>query len=281
MERMALATVEAARELFQAFYAVVCTSGTLEPIPAFVQMAGLPEKTVCHTVPPPYSSENLAAFVCRGVTTSLEKRSMWMFRKIVRRIGEVVRYTPTNVGVFASSYEVLEGLLEAGLGEELEKPIFVERRGVSFAECEKMLAEFRSCAERGGGVLVGVQGGKLSEGTDFPGKEMESVVVVGVPYAQPTKRVKLRVEYYDQLYPGKGVEYGYIIPAMRKAAQSAGRALRGAEDRAVIVFMDYRFSTPYCRRLLPSWVRKNLVVVEDEDGALAERVIRFFRENPR
>ena len=244
-------------------------------------MDGLPEKTVCHAVPPPYSSENLAAFVCRGVTTSLEKRSMWMFRKIVRRIGEVVRYTPTNVGVFASSYEVLEGLLEAGLGEELEKPIFVEKKGVSFAECEKMLAEFRSCAERGGGVLVGVQGGKLSEGTDFPGKEMESVVIVGVPYAQPTKRVKLRVEYYDRLYPGKGVEYGYIIPAMRKAAQSAGRALRGAEDRAVMVFMDYRFSTPYCRRLLPSWIRENLVVVEDEDGALAEKVIHFFREKPR
>ena len=89
------------------------------------------------------------------------------------------------------------------------------------------------------------------------------------------------MEYYDRLYPGKGVEYGYIIPAMRKAAQSAGRALRGAEDRAVMVFMDYRFSTPYCRRLLPSWIRENLVVVEDEDGALAEKVIHFFREKPR
>ena len=35
-------------------------------------------------------------------------------------------------------------------------------------------------------MFLGVQGGRTSEGVDFPGNQMNSVVVVGIPYAEPT-----------------------------------------------------------------------------------------------
>ncbi len=39
----------------------------------------------------------------------------------------------------------------------------------------------------------------------------------------------------------RGMDYGYIYPAMTKALQSAGRGIRSETDRGAIIFMDERF----------------------------------------
>jgi len=46
--------------------------------------------------------------------------------------------------------------------------------------------------------------------------------------------------------PGFSREYGYISPAMKKASQAAGRPIKTLDDKAAMIFLDYRFSTPYC-----------------------------------
>ena len=86
-----------------------------------------------------------------------------------------------------------------------------------------MVQDFKACGGKGGAVFLGVQGGRTSEGVDFPGNQMNSVIVVGVPYAEPTPRVKAQIDYYDKRFPGFGREYGYILPAMKKASQAAGQ----------------------------------------------------------
>lgn len=108
---------------------------------------------------------------------------------------------------------------------------------------------------------------------------MESVVVVGVPYAEPTPRVKAQIEYYDKCFPGLGREYGYVLPAMKKASQAAGRPIRTLEDRGAIVFLDYRFSTSYCRGFLPSWITSGMQTVPNEKGALAIELGGFFKNH--
>jgi DNA excision repair protein ERCC-2 len=45
---------------------------------------------------------------------------------------------------------------------------------MSSKENEKMVAEFKACADGDGAVLLGVQGGRSSEGVDFPGNQMNS-----------------------------------------------------------------------------------------------------------
>jgi len=106
---------------------------------------------------------------------------------------------------------------------------------------------------------------------------MNSVIVVGVPYAEPTPRVKAQIEYYEKRFPQRGREYGYILPAMKKASQAAGRPIRTLEDRGAIVFLDYRFATSYCRGFLPSWLSNSLKVVPDKEGILAEEICGFFK----
>jgi DNA excision repair protein ERCC-2 len=106
---------------------------------------------------------------------------------------------------------------------------------------------------------------------------MNSVVVVGLPYAEPTPRVKAQIEYYDKRFPGYGREYGYILPAMKKASQAAGRPIRTLEDKGAIIFLDYRFSAAYCKSFLPAWVTNGMKILPDKAGVLATEVSNFFR----
>jgi len=258
-------------------YCTISVSGTLMPIDAYIKVVGLPRKTGRCSLPSPFPEDHILTLVCIGVTTSMEKRNPEMYRKMVRRVSEVVQFTPANVGVFVVSYDVLQGLLEAGLKEAIDKPLFCEEQFMPSRKNDQLLSEFRSHAEAGGAVLLGVQGGRNSEGEDYPGNEMNSVVVVGVPYARPLPRIDAQVRYYERRFPGHGHEYGYIIPALKKASQATGRPIRTLEDRGAIILLDYRFSTAFCRKYLPAWVNRNMKVLPDEDGTIAGELTAFFK----
>jgi len=199
-----------------------------------------------------------------------------MYKLLVKRVAEVVRYTPANVGVFTPSYEVLDALLEAGLKKAIDKPLLSEQRGMPSHKNDQLISRFKSHAKQGGAVLLGVQGGRSSEGADYPGDQMNAVVVVGVPYAEPSPRIDAQIEYYEDLFPGHGREYGYVLPALKKASQAAGRPIRGLEDRGAIIFLDYRFATSYCQRFLPLWIRRGMKTLPDEDGSIAKELMLFF-----
>jgi DNA excision repair protein ERCC-2 len=176
------------------------------------------------------------------------------------------------------SYQVTKSLLSEGLQEALEKPLFYERQGMTSKANEKLVADFKEYALTGGAVFLGVQGGRTSEGVDFPGNQMNSVIIIGVPYAEPTPRVKAQISYYEKRFPTLGREYGYVLPAMKKASQCAGRPIRTLEDKAAIVFLDYRFASGYCKRFLPAWVLRDLKVLPAADGVLAKEIQRFFSQ---
>ena len=277
LEIVALDPSKVTQPVFSSTYANVIMSGTLQPLEAFARITRLPESTVKFLAPSPFPKDHVFSAVCLGVTTSMEKRTPAMYRTMIERINEVVNSTPTNTGIFAASFEVLNSLLAEGVENTLLKPLFHERRGMTSKANEKMVSDFKACGDKGGAVFLGVQGGRTSEGVDFPGNQMNSVVVVGVPYAEPTPRVKAQIEYYNKCFPGLGREYGYVLPAMKKASQAAGRPIRTLDDRGAIVFLDFRFATNYCRSFLPSWITKGMKVLPDKKDVLATEVSNFFR----
>lgn len=276
LEIVALDPAKITAPVFSAVYSTICMSGTLEPLRSYTRITRLPEPTLCKAVPSPFPREHILTLVCCGVTTAMQQRTADMYRKMVKRIAEVVRYTPANVGVFTASYEVLERLLDVGLKNAVEKPVFAEYRGMSSRENDHLISKFKSYAKREGAVLLGVQGGRSSEGADYPGDQMNSVTVVGVPYAEPTPRIKAQIRYYEKCFPGHGREYGYVLPALKKASQTAGRPIRTLKDRGAIIFLDYRFATRYCRQFLPSWVKRGMKTLPDEDGAIAQELMLFY-----
>lgn len=281
LEIVALDPSKITQPVFSACYSNIVMSGTLQPIEAYKRITKLPENTVECVVPSPFPREHILSLACLGVTTALADRTPTMYQTIIERITEVVQNTPANTGVFAASFDVLNSLIQAGLSQAIDKPLFSESRGMSSKANETMVSKFKESAEKDGAVFLGVQGGRTSEGVDFPGDQMNSVIIVGIPYAEPTPRVKAQIEYYEKRFPRLGREYGYVLPAMKKASQAAGRPIRTLEDMAAIIFMDYRFTTNYCRSFLPLWVRQDIKTIPDKAGELAQEVYDFFNHQSR
>jgi DNA excision repair protein ERCC-2 len=278
LEVSALDPSKVTMPVFSSTYANVVMSGTLQPLDAYAKITKMPEDTIQHIACSPFPREHILSVVCCGVTTAMEHRTSEMYQTLIQRIQEVVRNTPVNTGIFTASYEVSRSLLAEGLQDALEKPLFFERRGMTSKANEKLVTEFKEHALTGGAVFLGVQGGRTSEGVDFPGNQMNSVIIIGVPYAEPTPRVKAQIAYYEKEFPTHGREYGYLLPAMKKASQCAGRPVRTLEDRGAIVFLDHRFASQYCRNFLPSWVLREFKVLPAKDGLLTQEIQRFFSQ---
>ena len=259
-------------------HATISMSGTLAPVEAYRDVIGLPKDTVIRQYSSPFPEENIIALAVKGVTTKETYRKQEMYRKISELVAEIAGAVPANVGVFAASHEVLEGLLDAGIENLLPKPLFHESREMSSSENDRLIRDFKSYAKRGGAVLLAVQGGRSSEGADYPGDEMNASVVVGIPYAKPTKRNEAVIRYYEAQFPGRGRSYAYYMPAHRRMSQAAGRAHRLVTDKAAIIFLDWRVTTPFVRRSLPSWIRERLEVLPDRRGVIAERLLSFFNK---
>jgi DNA excision repair protein ERCC-2 len=277
LEIVALDPAKVTSPVFSFTYSNIIMSGTLQPLEAYARITRLPENTVQCVVPSPFPKEHILSRVCLGVSTAMEKRTPFMYQTMIKRINEVVQNTPANTGIFTASFGVLNSLIAEGLEAALDKPLFHERRGMSSKANEKIVADFKACGEGDGAVFLGVQGGRTSEGVDFPGNQMNSVIVVGVPYAEPTPRVKAQISYYETCFPKLGREYGYVLPAMKKASQAAGRPVRRLEDRGAIVFLDYRFATSYCRSFLPSWISNEMKVLPFSDNVLGREIQGFFK----
>ncbi|MCL5876498.1 MAG: DEAD/DEAH box helicase family protein [Candidatus Bathyarchaeota archaeon] len=276
LEIVALDPAKITEPVFSSTYANVIMSGTLQPLEAYARINKLPENTVRFLAPSPFPKEHVFSAVCLGVSTSMDQRTPKMYQTMIDRINEVVNSTPTNTGIFAASFQVLNALLSEGLEQQLLKPLYYEKSGMTSKVNEKLVHDFKECGDKGGAVFLGVQGGRTSEGVDFPGNQMNSVVVVGVPYAEPTPRVRAQIDYYEDRFPSRGREYGYILPAMKKACQAAGRPIRTLDDKGAIVFLDFRYATAYCKSFIPSWVTNGMKILPDKPDVLAQEIRDFF-----
>ncbi|MHA1218090.1 MAG: helicase C-terminal domain-containing protein, partial [Candidatus Heimdallarchaeaceae archaeon] len=220
---------------------------------------------------------NHVTLVVDKISSKLEDRIPATFLKMLEVITETVESTPKNVGVFCASYVIMRSILETGLERAISKPLFIAHQGMSSRENDKLIQDFKNESRKKGGVLISVLGGRSSEGSDYPGGEMQSVIIVGIPYARPTPTVKASIDYLEKQFPTKGREFGYNIPAITRAAQAAGRPIRSLEDYAVIMLLDYRFARHYYKKHLPVWLKDNLHLVQPEKEILHSKIKQFYQ----
>jgi DNA excision repair protein ERCC-2 len=228
--------------------------------------------------PSPFERRNILSVITNGINTGKNNRTPPMYEKIIHRIEEVIHSTPANVGIFCASYTILRGLQMNGMNSMLRrsgKEICEERPENSAAKNSQLLKRFKRASLDQGGVLLGVCGGRNSEGEDYPGDFMNSVIIVGIPYHLPTPRVDAKIKYYNKAFRGQGWVFGYLYPAMQRANQASGRPIRRETDRGVIIFMDERFK----ERIgwISDWVRKDLKILPDRSGTLKSTIMKFWR----
>lgn len=262
-------------------YSVVSMSGTLEPISAYLEICGFPAATKRQVLPSPFDRRNVKVITTRGIDVTYFRRTADQYELVADRCLEVIRATPGNTAIFCASYEVLGGLLRSTLKRELKKlehPLFTEKQEMNSQENDVMIAKFKEMGRNGGAaVLAGVCGGRNSEGVDFPGAELYTAMILGVPLARMTHSTNALVSYYTRQFGiWKGKEYAYTLPAFRRANQAAGRPIRTLTDFGVIVLLDERYTYPYYRRLLSHWINENMIIVENEKHTLEEEVAQFY-----
>lgn len=266
------------REIFDKSYLTVSLSGTLDPFEAYISLVGIPESHIrTLNLPSPYEKENHVTLVIDKVSSKMEDRIPITFIKMGEVISTVVNSTPKNTGIFCASYSIMKSILDIGLERSLSKPLFIAHQGMSSLDNDELLEDFKKQSRKKGAALISVLGGRSSEGSDYPGAEMQSVIVVGIPYAKPTPSVQASIEYLGSQFPTKGREFGYNIPALTRASQAAGRPIRSLEDYAVIILMDYRYIRHYYKKHLPNWLKENLHLVQAESNVIEEKIKKFYQ----
>ncbi|RLE78418.1 MAG: hypothetical protein DRJ52_10525, partial [Thermoprotei archaeon] len=101
--------------------------------------------------------------------------------------------------------------------------------------------------------LTVVAGSKEAEGIDV---DAEICLILSVPYDRVTK-VHRELFKYLRRYTRRPRVMGYIIPAVIKAVQAAGRILR--KPFRVLVFYDGRWK--YLRKYFPVWLKNSKIKV--------------------
>lgn len=231
-----------AKPVFDGVHASVVMSGTLHPMEMMRDVLGLaPERTTLREYRSPFPPENRLVLVDSSVTTGYKERTPQMFQDIGARLAAIADATPGNVAAFFPSYGILEQVrphVERALGKG--KDLIVEERGLDKGEKEALIGKMRRGLDYA--LLLGVQGGSLSEGYDYADNLLKGVVIVGLPFAAPSLEVESLIAYYDKKFgPGLGRPYAYVHPTFHRVLQAVGRCIRGPEDRGVIVLLDKRF----------------------------------------
>jgi DNA excision repair protein ERCC-2 len=168
-----------------------------------------------------------------------------------------------------SIMEALGGLLRQSIGS---RNILVETRNLSNLEADRLMLSFKSTP---GTVLLAVQGGRFSEGEDFPGDQMDASVVVGLSLPPPSP-----VMYAEYAHTRLAKHDTYLtvslLPAVRKAIQSAGRHIRSPEKKGMIFLLDSRFNDTEVMKIVPIWLKHNLLTGNFEPNDLRRIIGEFW-----
>lgn len=213
-------------------------SGTLNPLPQYAQVLGLPGTSRFRTYPSPFPPENRKVVYVDDVTTSQRemRADPHMKDRIERHIADLCNGVHKNTLVFFTSYANMRAM-RPYLERHINKDLYWEESRNQRMTMEN-LYRFRNGRN---GVFFSVMGGSVAEGIDFPGDELCFAIIVGIPYPPPTLEMRAMSDLFDRRYgQGKGWLYTSEVPALRKMKQAIGRLIRTETDRGMAVILDNR-----------------------------------------
>lgn len=261
---------------------LVLLSATINPSYLFLRSIGLDKApTIVHSAVTDYKFR-IRTVIDNSVTTRFKMRTAEMYSKITERIAAVCNSVTGGVGIFLPSYAVLDsisGPLRSQIGHSTAsqqgRTLVIERPDLTNEDSEKMMNAFKSSR---GCVLLAVQGGRFSEGEDFPGDEMDASIVVGLPLPppSPTMYAEYRQMEMDRFDKHQAYLVLSLLPALRKAFQCAGRHVREPGKVGMVFFMDSRFASQRIIDLMPSWLREDLLKGEFGPESISALTRDFF-----
>jgi DNA excision repair protein ERCC-2 len=247
-------------------------SATLKPFDYYVRLSGLDADRVrTAEFESPFPTEKRKLLIIPQISTRYSRRE-GNYARIVDAVERITALRRGNYFVFLPSFDFLERV--AALFRAPEGfTVLRQERGMKASAVEAIVDNLRNLDAPT--IVFAVQGGSFSEGMDYAGDMVIGAFVVGPPLPGYDLEREQMKEYYQRQYSA-GFDYAYVIPAMAKAIQSAGRVIRSETDRGLIVLMDSRFIEPgYTRSMPADWFESD--VLELVSGSILREIADFWR----
>ena len=214
-------------------------SGTLKPLDEYRDSLGLPKDARLVDIPSPFPPENKLVMFVDDVTTKYEdiERDDTMIGRLAEHVSELVSEVPRSTIVFYPSYALMEKISAKTAGATSGKNVYFENRGMDQGDFMRIVNDFK--LSPGKALLHAISGGRVSEGIDFPGAEMELAILAGIPYPKPTAKQRA-FQHFCELRFGEGWDRAVKAPTTRKLQQAIGRLIRSETDMGVAVILDKR-----------------------------------------
>lgn len=204
-------------------------SGTLSPAKVFEESHGVSGPFVRAQSKP--DSYRFGVMLVPDISTYWNDRER-SIDEIVKVIEDVRSSATGNWLVAFPSFEYLERVFDAVQSEDDD--ILKQQASMSVEERAEFIEWMNEPNAR---IGLTVMGGVFTESVDFEPSALAGVVVVG-PSIPPSSLELDKLRDSTEL----GFELAYRQPAMTRVVQAAGRVVRHATDRGVIILLDPRFT---------------------------------------
>ncbi|CAA0097479.1 Uncharacterised protein [BD1-7 clade bacterium] len=242
-------------EMFARFKAVSVFSGSLVPMAFYAETSGLIHAQYLD-IPSPFDPANAGIVVCPFVDMRYGHRDRY-HQQIIDIVVSTVCAKAGNYLLCLPSYQMIETLRPL-----LEKTLpdyhwLYQSRDHSDVERHGLIDALADTGRPS--ILVAISGGWYAEGVDLPGDQLIGMIQFGVGLPQISDERRLMQQYAEAAHPGEGFAYTFEYPGFNKVLQSAGRVVRTASDKGVMVLVDGRFAEPKYAQLFPGHWQVNFV----------------------
>lgn len=216
-------------------------SGTLNPPQDHVRETGLPSDTTVRAFPSPFGADQLRIIGVDGVHRRWQEHAddPSHAERLQRTARHILATCKGRTAIWFPSHAMLHDYLEEGFLHDVARSIHVERPDMTNTDLAAMLRRFRRDPDPAA-ILIGVLGGRLTEGIDYPGDLLSSMLILGIPYPRPTARLQALIHHQDLLHDGQGWTMVVHNPVGRVLRQAVGRLVRGPADEGTAFVLDER-----------------------------------------
>ncbi len=244
-------------------------SATLLPVTYYKKLLSTKEDNYAIYARSAFSAEQRLLLFGQGVSTRYRRRNRREYEKIAEYITAAVSGRRGNYMVFFPSYRLMQDVADVLAERRMDDWEFILQKGsMTEEEREAFLSAFEEERDK---TLVAfcVMGGIFAEGIDLKNDRLIGAVIVGCGLPQISVERTILKGYYDSRGMS-GFDYAFRYPGMNKVLQAAGRVIRTAEDRGVILLLDERFLQSDYAPLFPrEWSSRQTVGPKEAAAVIA------------
>ena len=255
------------RETLGRYRGSIRFSGTLSPLPLYNRLHGLDDAPF-ERAASAFGEHQLAVFLVRDIDTYYRGREASVGR-LVEAVHAVFAARSGHYLVAFPSYAYLERFRNAAGARFPGETLHCQVPDMTDSERDAFLKALCDAGEPR--LAAVVLGGVFAESVDIARVPLAGVIAVGAGIPPPSTVRDRQRRYFDRK-AGNGRQVAYLLPAMTRIVQAAGRLLRSPQQRGVICLIDPRIGNAAYRAFFPAHWRPRPVPA----SRLGEAVAKFW-----